>query len=310
MRSAPTRTLELDRIGDVVACDAFSSRDDDVNHAVLLQKDGTLSDLTYDASGTRGRQVIGIVPGALDVTAFWSQVNDVRNVIVVTDGGSVWHFMQEGVNAWTRTLQRTVSGALRIAGYDDHHHGIVLTSDGEITDQPFHAVTPAVAAAYRADIEALSGGNALEPAADPKNPDADKAEQPIVVAEEPTAIDIAALWAEDQNRFVIVAEASGAVIEIGYGQNQPASRRELTRLPGLRCVNSCYANDPAMGRCVVALTEAGDIYALHYGIDVPNLGDTLISLPSTDVACYPTPDGQTRVVLVSADRILDLALPH
>lgn len=303
----PTVT-ELARVADVVACDAFASQDDGLYHAVLLQKDGALSDLTYDASGPRDRQAIETVPGAKDVTAFWSDVNDVRNVIVTADDGAVWHFMQVGTEAWTRTLRCTVPGALRVAGYDDHHHGIVLAADGEITDQPFHGVTDAVAATYRADIEALSA-RAPAPTVAAHTPTPDKPEEPIVVGHLSNAVDIAALWAGD-DRFVIVALASGAVLELGYGRYQAESRRELAHLPGLRRVNTCYASEPETGRYVVALTEPGDVYVLRYGTEPPRAVEPMISLRSTDAACYPTPDDQVRAVLVSADRIIDVVLPR
>jgi hypothetical protein len=300
---------KLDRVSDVVACDAFCSADDGLYHAVLLQQDGTLLDLSYGSSGPRGSQVIGTVPGARDVTAFWSDVNDVRNVIVIGAGGDVWHFIQDGRHAWTRTLQRNVPGALRIAGYDDHHHGIVLAGDGEITDQPFHTVTHAVAASYRADVAAMSGPGAAAAEHVP-SPAADEREDPIVVGRIASAVDIAALWADGQNRFVIVADATGAVIEIGYGRYQPASRRELARLPRLRCVNACYTDDPAEGRCVAALTDTGDLFVLRYATDTPHVGEPMVSLPASDVACYTTPEGEVRAVLVSGDQIVDVVLPR
>ena len=46
-------------------------------------------------------------------------------------------FRSSHPSAWTRTRRRDVTNARRVAGYDDHHHGIVLTASGRITDEPF-----------------------------------------------------------------------------------------------------------------------------------------------------------------------------
>src|SRR5262249_54091726 len=147
-----TRQTRVGSVPAASAVDAFCSLDNGLCHAIVLQKDGTITDLVYNRDGTPGYQrVIASVPGARDLTAFWSELDDLKNVIIVAPNGDIWHFTQHGCAPWERALQRNVADALRVAGYDEHHHGIVLTSTGEITDQPFHTLHPAVQQEFLAD---------------------------------------------------------------------------------------------------------------------------------------------------------------
>jgi hypothetical protein len=303
-------TSVLGRVNGAIACDSFSSPRDGLCHAIVLGQDGSLTDLVYERSGKpRETQTIGMAHGARDVTAFWSDVDHVKNVIAVASSGDVLHFSQDGSGAWSRTLRGEVPDALRVAGYDDHHHGIVLTSRGEVTDQPFHGVSAAVAQAFRADTAAelqRSGRSVGSATIDATGPAEGAPEPPIVVANVPGAVDVAALWADGSNRFVLLAEASSAITEIGYGIHQPASRRELARLPGLMGISACYVDDPGMGRRVVALTRGGQVYQLDYGTRPPPLGEPLVSMTAADISCYRTPDGELRIVLVTDERVIEV----
>jgi hypothetical protein len=304
--SATGRVLEAVR--GAIACDAFRSLDDAASRAIVLGDDGRLTDVAYVDDG-RARHVreIGRVAGARDVTAFWSHPDDVRNVITVTADGEIAHFRQKGEEAWTRTRRRDVPDAQRVAGYDDHHHGIVLTASGRITDEPFHGVTAVVQQTFVADtVAALTKSGRTEAAAQVAPPDDN--EPAIAVATLPGALDIAALWADGQNRFVIAADASGAIIECGYGTHQPETRRELASIPGLVRISACYVDDPATGRCVAALTRDGDLYALRYGAAPPRLGAPIARRAANDIACFTGADGRVRVVVVSGDEVVELAL--
>jgi hypothetical protein len=284
----------LGRVDDAIACDAFYSPDDGLCHAVVLARDGSITDLTYDQAGRPvARSVIGTVPGARDVTAFWSEIDNLRNVITVTETGDVWHFSRDGAGPWSRSLQRNVPGALRVAGHDDHHHGIALTEEGEITDQPFHTVTAAVEKAFRQGTTAVANRAQGEP------------EKPIVVGNIPSAADIAALWADRPDRFVIVAETSGAIVELGY-DSLPASRRELARFPGVMAVSACFVEGPAAGKRVVALTSAGDVRVLSYDAETPSIDRPILRQRSGDIACFKTPDRRLHIVLVSDGDVVDL----
>jgi hypothetical protein len=304
------RTTVLAPARGAIACDAFCSLDDGLCHAVFLSRDGAITDVTYDRGGqTRDVRVIATEPGALDVTAFWSEVNDVRNVITVTASGDAWHYIQDRADGpWSRSLQRNVPGARRVAGYDEHHHGIALTSAGEITDQPFHTVTAAVEQAFRADTAALAGKTA-EAARSVLSRPKGEPERPIVVDTVPAAVDIAALWADGPNRFVIVAERSGAITEIGYGIHQGSTRRELARLPGLTSVSACYLGDLGLERRIVALTSAGELYVLRYAIDVPQVGPPLATPRAADVGAFKTSKGELHAVLVAGGEVVDVASP-
>ena len=303
-------TSVLGRVNGAIACDAFCSLGDGLSHAVVLGDGGSLTDIVYEKSGQqRERHTIGMAQDARDVTAFWSDIDGVRNVIAVTSRGEVWHFSQSGSEPWSRTLRREVPDALRVAGYDEHHHGIVLTSSGEVTDQPFHGVSAAVAQAFKADTAAALERSGRSPAAaalDSAGPAEGEVEPPVVVGNVPAAVDVAALWADGGDRFVLLADRSGAIIEIGYGINQPATRRTLATLPGLKNISACYVDDPATGRRVVALTETGEIHELRYGIDPPRLGEPLISQSAADIACFKTPDGDVHIVLVSNGQVIEL----
>jgi hypothetical protein len=286
----------LGRVNDAIACDAFCSLDDGLCHAIVLARDGSITDLTYQTGKPAARSGIGMAPGARDVTAFWSDIDDLRNVITVTETGEVWHFSRNGAGPWTRSLQRKVPGVLRVAGHDEHHHGIALTDEGEITDQPFHAVSAAVEKAFRQSN--VVGRPEGEP------------EKPVVVGNVPSAVDIAALWADGPDPFVIVAEADGAIVELGYGTGQSRSRRLLARLPGLMALSACYLEDPAMGRRVAALTSSGDIRLLRYGTETPRIEEPILTRRSIDIGCFKTPDRTLHVVLISDGEVVDVIDPR
>jgi hypothetical protein len=282
----------LAHVDDAIACDAFCSLDDGLCHAIVLARDGSITDLTYETGKPAARSVIGIVPGARDVTAFWSHIDDLRNVITVTDEGEVWHFSRHGAGPWKRSLQRKEPGVLRVAGQDEHHHGLALTDEGEITDQPFHAVSAAVEKAFR------QSNVVSRPEGEP--------EEPVVVGNIPSAIDIAALWADAPDPFVIVAESDGAVVELSYGIGRSTTRRELARLPGLMAVSACYVEDPVMGRCVAALTSAGEICLLRYGAETPPIERPFLTQRSRDIGCFKTRDRTLHIVLASDADVVDL----
>ena len=110
---------------------------------------------------------------------------------------------------------------MRVAGHDEHHHGLALTDEGEITDQPFHAMSAAVEKAFR------QSNVVSRPEGEP--------ERPVVVGNIPSAVDIAALWAEAPDPFVIVAESDGAVVCSG---GQPSSIRAIDdgkKTSGMTC---------------------------------------------------------------------------
>lgn len=280
------------RVDDAIACDAFCSLDDDLCHAIVLARDGSITDLTYETGKPAARSVIGIAPGACDVTAFWSDIDDLRNVITVTKTGEVWHFSRHGAGPWARSLQRMVPGVLRVAGHDEHHHGIALTDEGEITDQPFHAVSAAVEKAFR------QSNVVTRPEGEP--------EKPVVVGNIPSAVDIAALWADGTDPCVIVAESDGRVVELGYGIGLSTTRRELARLPGLMALSACYVEDPATGRRVAALTSAGEICLLRYGAEPPRIERPILTQRSTDIGCFKTPDRTLHIVLISDAEVVDV----
>lgn len=297
----------LATVRGAIACDAFRSRDDGLCHAVVLSDDGQLTDVVYEEDGAlRAVNVIGAVGDARDVTAFWSDVDDVRNVITVSMRGEVTHFRRKGDDEWIRSRRRDVPDALRVAGYDEHHHGIVLTAGGRITDEPFHGVTAAVQQTFVADT-AASFAQAGRDAETVKVPQPGDDEPATLVGTIPGALDIAALWADGQNRFVLAADKD-AVIELGYGVHQPETRRVLAPIPGVRRISACYLDDPATGRCVVALTRAGGVHVLRYGIDLPPAPEALTTRMGEDVACFPAARGGVRIVMASHGEILELAL--
>ncbi len=316
-----TKPSELGRIEGAIACDAYCSLDDGVYHAVVLGRDGAITDVAYERSGApRGREVLGRVPGARDVTAFWSLVSNLRNVITFTESGEILHFTRSGAGLWTRAVQRNVAGARRIAGYDDHHHGIVLTSAGETTDQPFHTVTPEAERMFRqtleADLARLGKTTTKEAIATMSRPQGEP-EKPIVVGTFPAAVDIGALWANDPNRFVILAEASGAITEVGYGMLQDATRRELARIKEPVAVSGCYAGhsegpqrpeDLRAGKWVVALARAGELHVIRYGTDAPSVETAVMVKGAVDAACFRTPERELHGVLVASDEVLDVPI--
>lgn len=295
----------LARVPGAVACDAFWSIADDLCHAVVLDRDGGLTDITYAAGGAvRATSNVGVADGALDVTAFWSDVDEMRNVIAIAGSGQLPHFRRTGDEPWTSLRRRDVPGAARVAGYDDHHHGIVLTGAGRITDEPFHGVTAAVQQAFVEDTAQALAQSGRAAAAHAVTRPTDE-EPAIHVADVPDAVDISALWADGQNRFVIALDRNGAVIEFGYGIHQPQTRRVLASFPGASRVSSCYVNDPATGRRVVVLTHEG-VHVLRYGAELP--GDTRpIATAARDVGCFAKRDGVLRIVLVAGDEIVELA---
>jgi hypothetical protein len=290
-----------------IACDAFRSVDDGLSHAIVLAGDGQLTDVTYEDGGrVRAVRGIGRAEGARDVTAFWSDVDDMRNVIAVGADGLISHFRQKGEAEWTRIRRRDVPDALRVAGYDDHHHGIVLTGAGRISDEPFHGVTASVQQTFVRDTAAaLTQSGRADAAAKVVAPTEE--EPAIPVATLPDAVDIGALWADGQNRFVIAAEASGAITELGYGAHQPETRRVLASIRGVARINACYVDDPATGRCVIALTRDGDVHALRYAAAVPRGGGPITRRAAAkDVACFASADGHVRVVLQSGDEVIEV----
>lgn len=298
----------LATVPGAIACDAFRSRDDGLCHAIVLSNDGRLADVVYEDDGMlRAVSAIGAAGGARDVTAFWSDVDDVRNVITVSATGEVSHFRQKGEDAWTRLRRRDVPDALRVAGYDEHHHGIVLTESGRITDEPFHGVTAAVQQTFVADTAAALAQAGRAAAASNVPPPQDE-EPAILVATIPGALDIAALWADGQNRFVIAADANGAVVELGYGVHQPETRRVLAPISGVRRISACYLDDPATGRCVVSLMRGGEVHALRYGAELSDSSGPLTTRMAEDIACFPSTNGGVRIVLVSRGDILEFAV--
>jgi hypothetical protein len=298
----------LATVRGAIACDAFRSRDDGLCHAIVLSDDGQLTDVVYEEEGTlRAVSALGAAGDARDVTAFWSDVDDVRNVITVSASGEVSHFRQKGEEAWTRMRRRDVPDAIRVAGYDEHHHGIVLTERGRITDEPFHGVTAAVQQTFVADTAAAleQAGRAAAPLKAPPPGDDEPA---VLVATVPGALDIAALWADGQNRFVIAADEKDAVLELGYGIHQPETRRVVARISGVRRISACYLDDPAIGRCVVALTRDGEVHVLRYGAELGRAREALTTRKAEDIACFPSANGGLRIVLVSGGDVLEFAV--
>jgi hypothetical protein len=223
----------------------------------------------------------------------------VRNVICVADGGRVVHFSQKESGSWTRAERRRVPEALRIAAYDLGHHGLVLSRTAEITDQPFHGVAPEVMQRH-ADTH-KDAGHALE---DEVVAIGEGEEQPVFVGTYEGALDIAGFFVGEEERYVIEADRTGAITEIGYGALQPASRRVLATLPNVRRISACYAGDGQMGRKLLASTDQGAVWLYEYGTDVPSSGRNLDLQASTDVHCFSTPDNEVRVLLASAAEVL------
>jgi hypothetical protein len=295
----------LTTVAGAMACDAFWSPDDDLCHAVVLARDGTLTDVSYDDGRVHDAARVGVVEGAHDLTAFWSETDDERNVTVVTASGQVPHFRQKGAAPWTTIRRRDVPHAIRIAGYDFHHHGVVLTSAGRITDEPFHGVSAAVQQLFVSETTAaLAESGRISEAAQAV---AEKKEEPAIeVAAVPGVVDIAALWADGPNRFVIAAGADGAVHEFGYGERQPEMRRVLATIPGVLRLNSCYVGDPATGRRVVALMRSGDVHVLSYGVEPPATDAPAVTIAAQDVACFPKGDNVMRIVMLAGDEVIEV----
>ena len=80
--AVPMNTAVISRITDVMSCAGFCSRDDGLLHAVVLRRGGEIIDLAHDRRGAPiAEGLIGTIEGARDLTAFWSNQDDVRNVI-------------------------------------------------------------------------------------------------------------------------------------------------------------------------------------------------------------------------------------
>jgi hypothetical protein len=295
----------LVRVPGAIACDAFWSPDDDLCHAVVLARDGTLTDVVYDDGRVHDAARVGLVEGARDLTAFWSETDDERNITVVTARGQVPHFRQKGAAPWMTIRRRDVPDAIRIAGYDFHHHGIVLSAAGRITDEPFHGVSAAVQQAFVEETAAALAKRGRTEAAAAVAPPS-KEEPSIEVAIVPAAVDVAALWANDQDRFVVAAGADGAVTEFGYGVHQAETRRVLATIPSVLRLNSCYVGDPATGRRVVALTRGGDVHVLRYGVEPPSKAAPVTTMAAQDIACFPKGDNVMRIVILAGDEIVEV----
>lgn len=295
----------LARISGAIACDAFWSPDDDLCHAVVLARDGRITDVVYDDGRVRDTAGIGVVEDARDVTAFWSETDDERNVTLVTASGQVPHFRQKGTAAWTTIRRRDVPDAIRVAGYDFHHHGVVLASTGRITDEPFHGVSAAVMQVFVSETNAaLADSGRSSVAAQALT---EKKEEPAIeVAVIPGTVDIAALWADGPNRFVIAADANGAVHELGYGERQSESRRVLATLPSILRLSSCYVGDPATGRRVVALTRSGDLHVLRFGAGLPSKDAPVTTMAAQDIACFVKGDNVMRIVVLAGDDVVEV----
>jgi hypothetical protein len=299
------RRTALSRVSDAIACDAFWSPDDDLCHAVVLARDGTITDVVYDDGRVRAAGRVGVVDGARDLTAFWSDADDERNVTLVTASGRVPHFRQKGSAAWATIQRRDVPDAIRIAGYDQHHHGIVLTAAGRITDEPFHGVSAAVRQAFVEETTtALANRGRVDAAAAVAAPS--KEEPSIEVATVAGAVDIAALWADAQNRFVIAAGGDGALIEFGYGAHQEETRRLLGTIPGAFRLNGCYVGEPATGRRIVALARGGEVHVLRFGAAVPAADPPIARVAAQDVACFAKRDNVMRIVVLAGDELVEI----
>ena len=293
-------TSVIARLNDVIACAGLCSHDDGLLHAVVLRRGGEILDIVHDRKGTSITTVkIGALEGARDLTAFWSLQDDVRNVICVADGGRVVHFSQKETGPWTSAERRRVPNALRIAGYDLNHHGLVLSGTGEITDQPFHGIAPEVMQ-HHADSRQEAGRPLQTPLAAMDEGE----EQPVVVGTSEGVVDIAAFFAEGNDRFVIQAQATGAITEIGYGELQPASRRIVATLPGVRRIAACYLGEDRTGRSLLASTDQGSLWLFSYGTDIPRSGRRLELSASTDIDCFGTDRNELRILLATPGEVV------
>jgi hypothetical protein len=59
---------------------------------------------------------------------------------------------------------------------------------------------------------------------------------------------------------------------------------------------------------VAALARDGDVHVLRYGAALPRPGEPITRRAAKDIACFTSADGRVRVVLISGDEVVELAL--
>ncbi|MGZ4784356.1 MAG: N,N-dimethylformamidase beta subunit family domain-containing protein [Acidimicrobiales bacterium] len=134
----------------VVAVSGFFSDDDGFSHAIVLQDDGTLTEIFFHPVLGQDEVALGTFPGAIDVASFFSADDGYRHAIVLQDDGTLTEVFFHPVQGRGTAELATIAGGRRVSGHrvdDDAHFDrriVVTADDGRLHEVRFAAHAPIV----------------------------------------------------------------------------------------------------------------------------------------------------------------------